>query len=134
FEDETAAVDLLVTDLQGKYAEHAALLGLTSLVTVLSETNAEFKDALGKTAGGSVSYNAVTATEAETQELLSGLVISILSKYRGNSEAAVTRRTQLLAPIVDQDQRIAESLRRRHTVPDVDPETGTEVEPDPTAV
>jgi hypothetical protein len=133
FEDEAAAVNLLVKDLQGRLASHAETLGLTPLVRQLASANATFTDALGQTPAGTVSYDVVTAAENDTQELLAGLVISIMSKYRGTEEAAVTRRSQLLAPILEQDARVADALRRRRPVADVDPDTGREVDPTPVA-
>jgi hypothetical protein len=62
------------------------------------------------------------------RESLAGLVLLIGSHYRGREAASIARRAERLAPIYDQDARIADAYRRRRPVTDVDPETGDEAE------
>jgi hypothetical protein len=131
FEDEAAAVQLLLKDLRGRFAPHSRALGLTALVTQLAQVHDAFSSALGQTAPTRVSHDEVTATENATQELLAGLIVSISAKHRGTDPTVVARRTELLAPILDQDERILDSLRRRRPVSDVNPETGQEVDDPP---
>lgn len=128
FEDESAAVQLLVKDLQGRFSAHTAALGLGPLVTQLAAVQARFADALGQATPSRVSFDVVAAAENEMQEALAGLVLVIAAHYRGSQPANVARRAELLAPIHDQDARIADAYRRRRPVTDVDPETGTETE------
>lgn len=131
FEDEAAAVDLLLKDLRSRFAPHAQALGLTPLVQRLSEMNSAFNDALAQTQPARVSHDQVTAAEAATQERLAALSVSIMAEHRGDEPEVIARRTALLAPILDQDERIADALRRHRPVNDVDPETGEEIEDPP---
>ena len=50
----------------------------------------------------------------------------IAGKYRRDEDAE--QPLELLAPILEQNERIGEAYRRRHTVADVDPDTGEETE------
>ncbi len=131
FEDESAAVQLLLQDLRGRFAPHAQALGLTPLITQLAQVHDAFSSALAQETPARVSHDEVTAAENTTQELLAGLIISISAKHRGSDPKVVARRTELLAPILDQDERILDSLRRRRPVSDVDPDTGREVDDPP---
>ena len=51
----------------------------------------------------------------------------IAGKYRKPEDA--DQRAALLAPILEQNERVGEAYQRRHTVNDVDPDTGEETQP-----
>lgn len=131
FEDQAATVADFVRQLDGRFANLANTLGLAPLVRQLATANVGFMHALAVAPAGAMPYDAIIAAENETQERLARLVISIAHTHSGTDARAVTRRAQLLAPILEQDARIGDALRNRRAVRDVDPDTGEEVDPDP---
>jgi hypothetical protein len=126
FEEETAAISVLTKKLEGRFSVHAAALGLTPFVHKLARVNAAFGDALRKPRGV-IPYDAVTVADRATQEMLAALFVTIMARYRSDDDTSVRRRAELLAPIIEQDERIADAIRRRRPLPDVDPETGKDV-------
>src|SRR5690606_33071236 len=73
-------------------------------------------------------FEEVRATREEGHEKLCELVATIVSQFRGRSEANVQARTALLAPVVEANERVS-ARRRRRNGPDVevDPNTGEEL-------
>src|SRR5690606_28997816 len=128
FEDQDASVEALLEELEGPLAKHVQALGLTPLVKQLGEVRRAFHDALQSDDTDRITYDEVVGAENVAQETLSQLVVLIAAKYRKSDVASTQRRGQLLAPIIEQNERIVEARRRRRAVTDVDPETGEEQE------
>ena len=73
-----------------------------------------------------VSYEDVVAARQKGYEHIAYLIATIAADFREDAEV----RQQLLAPVLEQDRMVTESMRRRRVATDVDPETGEEVEDD----
>jgi hypothetical protein len=126
YEDQATSVDVLLGQLKGELAEPVQQLGLASMVDMLGTAQAAFKDALATPRPEQVGFDQVRAAREAAREGLAQLIALILGKYRKTAD--LETRNTLLAPVVDQNERIADSYQRRRTVPDVDPETGQDVE------
>ncbi len=120
--DQLSANDLVLGVLE--QSEHAATIearGLLTYVMRLKELNASFREQLERDKAPELAFDTVEAQDALGQEYLLKAFIKILDE---DDDAT---RSKLAAPILEQNEAIGEHLRRRRTVPDVDPETGEEL-------
>jgi hypothetical protein len=128
YEDELAAVQTLDKRLTGTgdLAQVVERLQIRFLVDRLVELTGQFQEVLGVSTTRELEYSQVVDARAATQEKLLQLFVRILGTYPTERPEDVTRRTTLLAPILEQNARIAQAMKRRGTVLDVDPTTGEE--------
>lgn len=128
YEDELGATQSFIrrTTGNGDLAAVAARLQLRPLLDRLQDLVGQFQEVLAEPATREASYEQVTAARVATQEKLLQVVARILGTYPTESPTDVTARARLLSPILDQNARIGQSMRRRSTVVDVDPTTGEE--------
>lgn len=120
--DQLSANDLVLGVL--KKHEHAAAIearGLSAYVTRLGELNDSFRKELERDKAPELTFDTVEAHDALGQENLVRVFIKILAE---DDDAT---RSELAAPILEQNEAIGEHMRRRRTVPDVDPDTGEEL-------
>jgi hypothetical protein len=129
FVEESAAVDDIVTLLNGELASYVEDLGLTRLAKRLTDLAVQYREALDAAPPSLMTWGKVRAARAEGQELLYEAVCIILGKYHARTPETVAARESLLAPIRKQNDAIGEYLRSRRAIDDVNPETGEE-EPD----
>ncbi len=128
--EELASVEHILTQLQGKaMAATIEELGLQRLVKRLAGHAEQYRAALHAPTPEVITFGQVKAAKVEGQENLLEAVAIILGKHHRRTPGDVAARTDLLGPILEQNEIIGATMRARRTVEDVDPETG---EPDPT--
>lgn len=122
FEEEHSAVKELLRRLRGDFAAELSLLALEPLVDDLEWLNARFGEELQT--GERLSWDAVQAVVVEAEEAFYKVVFDIFGRTLDDP----VRRDELLAPIAVQNERIGQYMKRRGSVPKVDPSTGVIVE------
>ena len=127
YEEELAATEVVVNELNGAHAEDADAVGLTPFVRRLELLVSDFRDALKEEDVREISYDEVRADQAEGQELMLRVAAKILGDYGGTSEEHARLRSELMAPIMSQNRRIGERFSSRRPPSDVNPETGEEL-------
>lgn len=129
--EELAAVEHIVRRLQGgELAVTVKELGLLRLTKRLGMLAEQYRAALEAPAPETLAFGEVKAARAAGQEHLLQAVAIVLGKHYKSTPADVAARTELLGPILEQNEAIGALMRARRTVEDIHPDTGT---PDPTA-
>ena len=132
YENELAACEVILKDLNDGRRADAEALGLAPHIQRLEQLLPAFRDALKQETTREVSFDEVREARARAQEAMLHVVSKILGDYGGSEPASVETRQALLAPVMNQNRRIAEALSNRRPVGDVDPETGEEqLNPEP---
>lgn len=122
--DELSAVDEIVAKLKGDLAPLVKELGLTRQATRLTKLAIDYRAALEAPAPPALDFGSVRAARAEGQSLMLQTVAMIVGMFPKNSPEHVQGRTELLTPILKQNEAVGQYLRSRRTVEDVNPETG----------
>ncbi len=128
FEDELASVRFIVERLENDWTQEIDQLGVRHEVEKLSAEADRFEQALGQSGNRTTSWDEVRELDRKGQEAMMRVVAKILGKYADPGD--VERRSRLLAPIMEQNERIGELHKRDRRVTDVDPETGEEEPPE----
>jgi len=128
-EDEAAEVDWLLGALHEDEArtrpiEAVATLGVGAYVRQLVALLPAYHSEIGVDAQGALRYATVRKAQIEGQERLARIVARILGTYDTPDQDAA--RASLLAPVAQQQSRIAAYIKRRRRVPDANPVTGDE--------
>ncbi len=128
YEDELAAVNSLLARLQDPkdLAPVAKQLSLEPFVTELAQVTDKFATALRAPSAVQATYGLVKSTQAAAQERLLQLAARIAGTFNEQTAAHIEARTDLLGPIVSQNERISDAYRRHRPVVDVNPGTGEE--------
>lgn len=104
----------------------AALPDLAVLLDELEARNDAYGEALKRGANRPTGSD-IHAAQSRCQELLTATLFLIFADYELDGEDRRDERDHLLEPILEQNQAIRESRRRRSTPTDADPDTGDEV-------
>ncbi len=127
YPEERSAVRRILEVAKGeRAADVAAVAGLPELLAELEARFVDFEAALERDKPSAPSYVEAEAAAAEADRRMMDLVHAIQFVYRGDSPEAAARRTELLAPYVDQQQAMRQRYRRKLPPVDVDPTTGEE--------
>jgi hypothetical protein len=124
--DELAAVEDIVKLLKGKLAPAVKELGLGRLLKRLADLAVQYREALETPPPSLIAWGQVRAARAEGQGLLLEAVAIIIGKHHKRTAEGTAERLALLGPILKQNEAIAQYLRARRAVSDVDPDTGEE--------
>lgn len=113
----------------GSLSSEIATLALTRYVEVLRERNNRFGTLLNERQAleQEVTTDTVRAAFYKGQEHLLQAVAMIMGRYPDYTDEDIEARTKLLAPVMEQQSRIATYRKSRRRVRDIDPETGEEV-------
>ncbi|TDP63609.1 DUF6261 family protein [Bradymonas sediminis] len=122
FEEEHSAVKELLRRLRADFAVELGQLALEPLVDDLEWLNARFGEELQT--GERLTWDEVQAAVSEAEEAFYKVVFDIFGRTLDDP----ARRDALLAPISVQNERIGQYMKRRGSVPKVDPGTGAVVE------
>jgi hypothetical protein len=116
----------IVEKLTGPLAASVVELGLQRQAARLSELLPLYRDAINGVGNADVlQYATVNDTRKRGQRYLHEVIAMILGTYyRADDPEHQTARTELLGPIVEQNEAVRAYLRARRAVRDVDPETG----------
>lgn len=127
--EELVAVQQLIVrcDDPKDLKPHVQTLGMSALVENLRELSVRFEGALRQPARGETSWDKVKATSVEAQECMLELVAKIVGTFNLRTPEHIEARAEMLFPIIEQDDRIAEARKQRRPVIDVDPVTGDPV-------
>lgn len=131
-ENQLATVDDMVSAFRGEFAAQVETLGMGHFVDRTAALADEFRSALGKVATREVSFDQVREARDRGQEAMLRVFAVILGRFSSSSESDTAARAELLGPILKQNRRIGEYYSRRRRVPDVNANTGEELEIDPT--
>lgn len=127
FEDELSAVRFLVDQLGDNWSDEVDDLGVGDEVDRLSSLADQFADALTESAERNVTWDEVRAANQEGQKAMLRVVAGILGRFNQPDEIETAR--ELLAPILDQDERLSDLHSRNRRISDIDPESGEEETP-----
>jgi hypothetical protein len=117
--------------LTGDLSDDAVLIGLQPMRDRLVAVNQEFGSLLDAFEPASkVSFEGLRKEDLLGQELMLRVVAAIAGRYTGSKDGDDAKRAALLAPILQQNDQVGESYRRKRTITDVDPDSG-EVVTDP---
>jgi hypothetical protein len=125
FVEELAAVDIIVGLLQSKDLSAVVKdLGLGRLVKRLADLAVVYRAAQLAQPVGVLAFGDVRAAKLKGQDLLLEAVAMVIGKHHSSSPDDVAARSDLLGPILDQNDAIGLALKGRRSVADVNPETG----------
>ncbi len=122
FESMETILEIFDTEL----VHEVAALNLEDWVERIRELTGEYGAELGRHKVKGISYSDIRDAETECQERLCQLVARVMGDFNDRSDAHSQVRSRLLAPIVMQDNAIADANRRSRRVADLDPDTGVE--------
>lgn len=122
--EELAEAERIVGILQSpKWAQVVSDLGLNRRVAKLSALTQKYRSALGGKANPII-FDQIKEAREKGQNFLLQTVAIILGLHPSDSEADIQARTELMGPILAQNEAIRLYLKARRAVPDVNPETG----------
>jgi hypothetical protein len=131
-ENQLATVDEMVSAFRGEFAPQVETLGMGHFVDRAAALADEFRSALGRSATREVSFDQVREARERGQEAMLRVFAAVLGRFNSSSESDTEARADLLGPIIKQNQRIGEYHSRRRRAPDVNGDTGEELEFTPT--
>ncbi len=114
-----------------EWREAVASTGLTAPIERLQVVTDALKDVLERDPVGLL-FSEVRGARAKGQGYLRAIIAKCIGDYPNPTAEHETVRLRLLAPVIEQDEKIAFYNRRRRPVPDIDPQTGNETAPDQT--
>lgn len=126
FEEQHNKVNQLIGRLRGRFSNHVAQLNLGLLLDRLETLNAEYNAQLSALDNFNISYSEVQEAENAAIEAYFGVVLVIWASHLDDPAT----RAALLAPVEEQNTRLARHHRARRTPPRLDPDTGEELTPD----
>ncbi|MFU8807139.1 MAG: hypothetical protein ACNA8W_25245 [Bradymonadaceae bacterium] len=129
FEEQLDLVLAIIARLRGNLAGEVRLLGLERHVARLETLTSQFRAELGRRASRPVDFETVRASRNALHEAMCEVVVAVLFNLRERTSTNDELITALLAPIVEQENAIAEAFRRKRRPLDVDPHSGVELEP-----
>jgi len=124
FVDELDELERIIEIVQSpKWSSVVQSLGLARRVARIVDLETKYRAAIAVDTK-TISFSQVKDARAQGQSLLLSVVAHILGLYPTDTSADLTSRQALLAPILRQNEAIRQALRQKHTVEDVDPDTG----------
>lgn len=130
FVQQRETTNVWLSRMDADLAEAVDTLGLRPMVERLGVVNKEMGRIIDEVKGrAKVSYDDVRSTDAAGQRAMLQLIAVICGRFSGREPGDDEKRAALLAPILAQNEKVAELYRRRSRVTDVDPESGEENDP-----
>ncbi len=129
-EDKSAYGYDLLNQFDDAWSDIPELIAVGQYVARLRELLDQYEEALRQTETRPVEYEDVRAAQHRGEDLMSRLVVKILGDFSEKTDEDAHIRNRLMAPIIEQNERIKESHKRRSQLRDVDPETGEIVDDD----
>jgi hypothetical protein len=129
FIEQRERTDTWLGRLQGEMAKDVKTAGVEPIVTRIASVNTRFGALVDQRKSGSaLAFSDVRDADASGELAFLQIVAVIVGREARND----VQRARLLAPILAQNDEIAELHRRNRKVPDVDPNTGEVRDPVPT--
>ncbi len=130
FEAQLATMTVMIEHFRNDLAEAVTLTGVDREVSLMEELVEEFRTELRVSEKPGVTYDELKEAISELHEHTALVRAVCVAAYPSLDQAATEARESLLAPLVDQENRVAEAQRRQRRVLDVDPSTGEEIDDD----
>lgn len=128
FEEQLSIMETMMVSLKGDFAAQVALLHLDRPIERLGRLIELFRKELEQEKTVEVTFDQVRAIRDDLHEQVCKVVVAVLfSLNDDHHRGARKQRERLFAPLLDQQERVAEARRRNRVPTDVDPETGEEV-------
>lgn len=136
YAEELIQLERILADAQTPElsAAVASIPGLSAGMDALTERTRAYRMALDRQARLGVSFQEARSAADASERRLMELVTTILAHYRGDQEAKMKRRSELLEPYIVLMNDLRERYRRRLPPADLDSETGELVGGDLAAV
>ncbi len=129
YEDQLVAVEAMLARWQTDWKANLEKLALTALVRRTETLLVDYRAAVTTIAKRDLTWDEVRTMDAEGQENMLALIIRVCGFYNSKSQHDIDTRNRYLATFFDQTQRIAAIRKRTKIVPDIDPDTGNDIEP-----
>ncbi|MFW5740463.1 MAG: hypothetical protein ACOC1F_08860 [Myxococcota bacterium] len=111
-------------------AEFIDVLGVRPMIDRLAVVNDEMGAIIDEVkTRAPVTWDDIKAADAAGQLAMLQVVAEIIGRFSGRKPGDDEMRAKLLAPILEQNDKVGELYRRRSKVTDVDPESGEENDP-----
>lgn len=124
FHDQHEAVNRLLDQIEDGYTEHLEKLNLQRLVGQLRELNDEFSQRLGSTQADRIEYDEVEAATVEAEDAFYKLLVKVMHDYADDMETF----NEVVYPLREQLEWTRRHMKRRGTVPEIDPDSGEPVD------
>ncbi len=124
------AMKAILRLMDNDLAAAIAPLHLDDKRQLLGALTAEYEEVLKRPQPGRADFSKVREMRNQGLEYLARVVVRILDRYGENTPDQNTKRSQLLAPLEEQQAQIQKALKaRRGPIMDINPDTGEDVEP-----
>ena len=124
FVEELATVDIIVGLLQSKELGPVVKdLGLGRLVKRLADLAVLYRASQLAQPEAALAFSNVRVARIKGQDLLLEAIAIVLGKHHSSSPEDVAARSDLLGPILEQNDAIGAALKGRRSVVDVNPDT-----------
>ncbi|MBN2530191.1 MAG: hypothetical protein JXR76_27620 [Deltaproteobacteria bacterium] len=133
FEDQLVVNDAIIQRLTGELAGEAGTTGILPFVNRLETLNAQFRTELENSDKKEIHYNTIAAANDKGNLYLRRITAVILGAWNADTPEDTQKRQTLLAPILDQCDRVRLARKGRRAALDVDPDTGKELGDEPAA-
>lgn len=127
FEEQLSTMDAMMEVFANRLSEQARTLHLERHLDRLGRLIEDFRAELNLRKARNVTFDQVRGARNELHEQTCKVVATIIATLDEEDTATVRRRNYLLAPLREQQERVAEARRRQRQPLDVDPETGEEL-------
>jgi hypothetical protein len=127
FEDQLLMNTTLLDRLNGDLADAAEKAGVKKYVDKLVAYNTEFRDELAKKSEKEIEFNSLEVARSRGNLYLRQIVAVVLGTHYQITPEAAAARQALLAPILEQCDRVRQARKGRRAAPDIDPDTGEEI-------
>ena len=127
FEAQLATMTVMLEHFRDDLAEAVTLTGVDREVNRLEQLVEEFRTELRVSQKPGVTHDELQAAIRELHEHTAIVRAVCIATYPSLEQDATEAREALLAPLVNQESRVAEAQRRHRRVLDVDPATGEEI-------
>lgn len=127
FEEQLSTMDAMMEALGGRLLGQAQTLHLGRHLDRLERLIEEFRSELNMRKARNVTFAQVREARDELHEQMCKVVAAIIATLDEEDAQTVRQRDRLFAPLLFQQERVAEARKRQRQPLDVDPETGEEL-------
>ncbi len=131
YEELLGTLDTMNGELAGAYAPQVETLGMSREVQRLARLTDELRAELRRGGGPAVEFHEVELARAALHEATCGVIVAVVDHFDGmdDPKQAAAQRERVLAEL-NRQQALVSEARSQHREPlDVNPQTGTEVDP-----
>ncbi len=128
YEDQLVAVEAMLARWQTDWKDRLDKLALSALVRRTETLLVDYRAAVTTVAKRDLTWDEVRTMDADGQENMLALIVRVCGIYNSKSQHDIDTRNHYLATFFDQTQRIAAIRKRTKNIPDIDPDTGKDLE------